>query len=241
MFVRVSVAMAVYNGEEYLREQIDSIINQLRSDDELVISYNDSTDDTWGIIKAYAINEEKIKLFKCNNVGVIANFNNAIENSKGKYIFLADQDDVWYPHKIETVVRYFENSDALAIVHNTEIVNKDLIPINESLFEVRKAKVGLIKNILKNSYQGCCLAFKSELVPYICPIPKNVPMHDQWIGLNSEIYGNVFFINEKLIAYRRHDKNVSPNKLKLLQKLINRFNLLLELVKRLYTSRPKNI
>lgn len=232
MTIRVSVAMAVFNGEKYLRSQIDSIIGQLGSNDELIISYNKSSDNTWNIINTYAEKIKNIKIYTCLNTGVIANFNNAIKNCNGKYIFLADQDDIWSQDKIETVVSAFENSSAITILHNTEIVKTDLEKTGQSLFELRNAKAGIVKNILKNSYQGCCMAFKAELVPYIYPIPLNVPMHDQYIGLISERIGKVILINEKLILYRRHNTNASSDKSNLLTKIINRWRITKRILKR---------
>lgn len=237
MSVRVSVAMAVYNGEKHLEDQLNSIITQLNTDDELVISYNDSSDNTWNILRNYSEIEERIKLLKCKESGVISNFNNAIENCSGEYIFLADQDDVWYPDKIEKCIYVMESNDATTAMHDTEIVNKDLELIGQSLFVTRNAKIGFLKNILQNSYQGCCMVFKAELVPYICPIPKHVPMHDQWIGLVSEYYGKVVLINEKLIAYRRHDSNVTSSQLSISKKIMNRTNLIKILISRILINK----
>ncbi|MEW5568651.1 glycosyltransferase family 2 protein [Rossellomorea marisflavi] len=232
MSVRVSVAMAVYNGENYIKEQIDSILFQLKPSDELVISYNDSTDNTLNILQEYSIKEAQIKIFHCMEKGIIENFNNAISNCIGEYIFLADQDDVWNINKVETIVKAFQSTNATTIMHNTEIVNKDLKTTGQSLFKSRNAKIGLYKNIMQNSYQGCCMAFKSELKSLICPIPTNIPMHDQWIGLISEYFGTVVMIKSKLILYRRHDDNASPKGLNIAKKLSNRMVLVKELFHR---------
>lgn len=90
-----SIAMAVFNGAKYIDQQIQSIIPQLKLDDELVISYDLSTDSTLDIIKSYAANDSRIKIFINENPGLFNNFENALRNCKNDYIFISDQDDIW--------------------------------------------------------------------------------------------------------------------------------------------------
>lgn len=201
---RVSVAMAVYNGGKYLNEQMGSIINQLTSDDELVVSDNMSTDDSREIILSYFKTYPNIRIVECREPGIIPNFENAIRSCYGKYIFLADQDDVWKPSKIDIVLKEFEESEADLILHNCDYVDENLVPLHKTLFRDRHAKPGFHRNLLYNAYQGCCMAFKRELSPLICPIPRDIAMHDQWIGLLAEKTGVVDFFDERLILYRRH-------------------------------------
>ena len=92
---KISVAMAVYNGSKYIRQQIDSILPQLREGDELIISYDESQDDTLEIIRTYERKDARVKVFTDPGSGVTDNFNNAISHCTGDYIFLSDQDDVW--------------------------------------------------------------------------------------------------------------------------------------------------
>lgn len=98
----ISVCIATYNGEKYLKEQLDSIIPQLTAQDELIISDDGSKDTTMEIIKRYAANDSRIKVYKGPGKGVIANFEFAINQTQGEFIFLADQDDVWLPEKVQT-------------------------------------------------------------------------------------------------------------------------------------------
>lgn len=203
----ISVAMATYNGEKYIKEQLDSILKQLKEFDEIVISDDGSSDNTINIINSYK--DKRIKLINGPKLGVKKNFENAIKNCNNKFIFLADQDDIWVNNKVEIVLNYFIKEKADLIVHDCDVVNEKLEVIDESFYKYRKSKKGILKNIMKNSYIGCCMAFKSSFKDKILPIPNNIEMHDQWIGLKTEKYGRVLFINEKLIHYRRHDSNVS--------------------------------
>lgn len=204
---KISVAMAVFNGEKYLKDQISSILVQLKENDELVISVDESSDNSFEILKQLSKKDNRIKLIKGPNSGVIKNFENAILNCRGDYIFLSDQDDLWVKDKISKVKDVFKNENVDLILHDAKVADKDLNVIYDSFFKLRKSKPGILKNMFKNSYIGCCTAFKSELKKKILPFPKSIPMHDQWIGLIAEKYGKVKFLKEPLIIYRRHEQN----------------------------------
>lgn len=205
---RCSIVMATYNGEKYIKEQIDSILENMTDEDELIISDDDSTDNTTEIIKAYK--DKRIKLIDGPRKGVKQNFANAIEEAQGQYIFLTDQDDIWMGNKLELVLKEFENNNVSVVIHDAEVIDENLQVIIPSFFEYRNSGKGVWKNIYKNTYIGCCMAFKADLKKYILPIPNNIEMHDQWIGILGETKGNgSLFLKEKLIQYRRHSNNVS--------------------------------
>lgn len=207
--MKVSVAMATYNGEKYIAQQIDSILNNLRKNDELIISDDGSTDDTVKIIKKFISKDRRVKYVEGPKKGVKLNFDNAIRNCTGDYIFLSDQDDVWMPNKVSTVLKTFQDNDCSLVVHNAKMVDASLEDIGMTLYEFRNSGAGILKNIIKNSYVGCCMAFDAKLKDKILPIPGNIEMHDQWIGILCEKYGKSIFINNFLIQYRRHGNNVS--------------------------------
>ena len=214
---RVSIAMATYNGEKYLKEQIDSILLNMSVNDELVISDDGSNDGTLQIIKNYADKDNRIKFLKGPKMGIKQNFANAIKYSSGKYIFLSDQDDVWTSNKIEKVLDAFIMNKCTCVLHNAEIVDENLISWTQTFFEFRKSKIGYFQNIIKNSYIGCCMA-----------------MHDQWIGLISEKFGKNILVNDCLIKYRRHTENFSEmthHSVSIMMR--NRYNLIIELKNRL--------
>lgn len=219
MDVNVSVAMAVYNGEAYIREQIETIISQLNSNDELVISYNKSTDRTWEIIQEYSKNDNRIRCCYCEKRGIINNFENALLKTRGNYIFMCDQDDIWAPKKVELMVEALQENNVVLAMHNCEYIDAKGKHIDGDLFERRNAKPGLIKNLIRNSYQGSCMAFKRFLLSDIIPIPKDIAMHDQWIGLIAEKKGLVKLVDEPLIKYRRHSNAASDINVKALKKV----------------------
>lgn len=204
-----SIVMATYNGERYLKEQLDSIFINMNKDDELIISDDGSTDNTLKIIKEYQKKDKRIKLYDGPRLGVKQNFANAIQKASGKYIFLADQDDVWASNKMKQIKRIFKEEKCLVVVHNADIVDSDLKELNKTFFEFRNSGSGIIKNIWKNTYIGCCMAFSASLKDKILPIPNDIEMHDQWIGLIGEKYGKSVFLDDCLIKYRRHESNLS--------------------------------
>lgn len=210
----VSVAMAVYNGEKFIREQIDSILKQLNVDDELVISYNESTDNSLEIIEKYQLSDNRVRVIKCEKKGVIYNFENALLHCKNDIIFLADQDDVWNDEKIKIVLSYFIEDKVSAVIHNKTYVNNNLKVIKEySTKEIKDFRYVNKKSIIyKNLVQGSCLAFRKRILKKVLPFPKKIPMHDSWIGMIACDFGKVIYINKKLLLYRIHENNLAPKK-----------------------------
>ena len=226
--MNVSVAMATYNGEKYIRQQVDSILSQLDSEDELVISDDHSSDGTLSIIEQYMKEDPRVKLFMNEESGVISNFDNALKHTRNDIIFLSDQDDIWKPEKVKTVKAYYEkNPKVQMIMSDITVVDNDLNTTIDSFYEFRGSRSGVIKNIIKNSYIGCAMSFRRELKEQILPIPRNVPMHDMWIGLVADLNKSALLIPEKLIYYRRHDANVTSveNTSSLKEKILWRFQI----------------
>lgn len=230
----ISVAMATFNGEKYIGEQLDSILSQLNSDDELIISDDGSLDNTLNIIGDYKKRFPQISLIKGPGLGVKKNFENAIRNCSGKYIFLSDQDDIWCSNKVSRVLEEFERNDCSCILHDCLIFDSNSgLSIYDSFFDWRNSKLGIFNNVIKNSFIGCCMAFSSEIKELILPIPDDIEMHDQWIGIIGEYYSKVIMIKDKLIRYRRHDNNFSKMHHHNIFKMIkNRFILIYRLITR---------
>lgn len=200
--MKVSVCLASYNGEKYIKEQLMSILPQLGESDELIISDDGSKDETIKIIES--IEDPRIKLIhNKDRHGCIGNFENALKSATGDYIFLSDQDDVWLSGKYQEVCSLLENNDL--VVTDSYITGDQLNILENSFFKYFKSGKGLIKNIIRSSYYGSCMAFNSRILNLSLPFPNTKEIgHDLWIGLVSEMSGKVLFYPKPLLLYRRH-------------------------------------
>ncbi len=208
--MRISVALAYYRGEQYIKEQLQSILPQLSLQDEVVISIDDITESGKTLLRSIQEGDDRIRIIRGPGKGVVRNFDRAIKACRGDIIFLSDQDDIWTPNKVERVVEAFDDPETSAVLHNASMIDGQGNLLHEpTLFEFRGTKTGLLKNLIRNCYVGCCMAFRKNLVSLICPIPKEMYMHDYWIGMAAEKTGKVVMIEEPLIYYRRHGFNVT--------------------------------
>lgn len=221
--MRVSVAMAVYCGGAYLCEQIESILPQLGADDELVVSLDCADTESEATLAPY-LADPHLRCVRATERGVLANFENALRHCQGEYLFLCDQDDVWTPDKVAQVLDCFEKTDAMLILHDAKVVDGQLHTLHESFFAHRGVRHGTWKNWWRNSYMGCCMAFRRALLDVALPFPKTVPMHDQWLGMLAEQKKKAVFLNKTLLLWRRHGKNASQTHHASLSKMI-RFRL----------------
>lgn len=206
--VRISVCMASFNGEKFIAEQILSILEQLGDNDELIISDDSSTDSTPQIIEQLQQNDSRI-IFLPRNLfhNPVYNFENALKKARGKYIFLSDQDDIWLPGKVTRMLDLLENN--LLVVHDAIVTDENKMVIAQSYFALRKAKSGFWHNLYINSFTGCCMAFKSDLLRLALPFPDKLKFHDQWLGLLAERYSQTCFLYEPFLLFRRHNLNFS--------------------------------
>jgi glycosyltransferase involved in cell wall biosynthesis len=195
--VKISVCIATFNGEKYIRQQLESILHQLADTDEIIISDDSSIDNTIEVIEG--LNDPRIKILKNQN------FENALKHSSGDIIFLSDQDDVWVENKVDVMMQHLNSYDL--IVCDCYITNADLKVIEESMFKINRSGTGLLRNTVKNAYLGCCMAFNRKVLMKSLPFPKDIPMHDIWLGMVANAFYKVSFLPRKLVYYRRHDAN----------------------------------
>jgi len=204
----ISVCMAVFNGERYLKEQLQSILVQMENDDEVIIVDDCSRDGSVNLIRQF--NDPRIVLRQnAVNCGPSAAFACAISLAKGKYILISDQDDIWKPFKVATICRIFDTSASLVVVSDAHVVDANRNIVCESLFVLRGSRPGFWRNLYRNGFVGCCMAMRSEAKSFLFPFPINVGLHDEWIGLCSSLGGRVNFTPDKLIDYRRHGANAT--------------------------------
>ena len=205
----ISVCIATYNGEIFIREQIDSILRQLSSDYEIIVSDDGSTDGTISIINS--IDDKRIRVIEGpRKQSPTSNFECALKASKGDYIFMSDQDDVWKPNKVKICMEWLQRYDC--VVSDAEVTDSSLNPLYSSLYAIMQVRQGRIYNtIWKNGYTGCCMAFRRNVLEASLPFPKDIPMHDIWIGNVAAYKYNVKFIPDTLIYFRRHEDTTSCN------------------------------
>lgn len=207
----ISVVMTTYNGRKYISEQIDSILMQLDTEDELIISDNGSTDGTIQYLNQISAQDCRIRFtVYTDEKGVIANLNQALAQAEGNLIFLADQDDIWLEGRVAFNKNIFEQDETLLLLQtNVEIIEHEGNRTGITFFDLRNCGTGIFKNFWKNTWQGCNMVFRRSLLEIVLPIPRRIPMHDIWIGLLSELTGNVQMDQQVLGLYRRHDANQS--------------------------------
>lgn len=207
---KISVAMTTYNGEKYLREQLDSLYSQTLQPNEIIVVDDCSTDSTPQILEEYHQNKGLIYIINDKNLGVNKNFEKAISLCHGDYIALCDQDDVWLPNKIEITykkIREIENNQPALVSSNKIDVDKDL-----NILSYPSSKVDsnhFSTTLLGHHSQGCTLMMNRKLVSCILPIPEDSKMiFDIYIGLTAAMIGYKYNLSESLIYYRRHEDNV---------------------------------
>lgn len=209
----VSVVMAVYNGQQFLRAQVESVLAELRPGDELIIIDDASTDASLALLKG--ISSPALQIYtNPSNFGVIGSFERGLQIAAHEFIFLCDQDDVWLPGKRAAFVSAFERDPRTSVVvSDAQLIDASGIVTAPSFMATRGGFRGnILSTLVRNRYLGCAMALRRELLIAALPIPRSVPMHDMWFGALGSILGRVHYIPVPLLQYRRHGGNVSPSR-----------------------------
>jgi glycosyltransferase involved in cell wall biosynthesis len=206
--IKISVAIATFNGAKYLAEQLKSIACQTVLPDEVIICDDNSTDSTLDIIKCFQrVSPFAIKLFKNNKaLGCKGNFERALARTTGDLVFLSDQDDYWYPEKIDTVARFMgKHCQCLLVMNDCDLTDSDLKFLGHTKLESLK----LFNFDQRHFVMGCTMAIHRRLVNKALPFPKGDITHDQWIALLAMALDSKVILPVALQKYRRHGDNVS--------------------------------
>lgn len=210
----ISIALASYNGEKYISEQIDSILAQTYQDFELIICDDCSTDNTWQILEEYAQRDNRIKIFRNEkNLGFKKNFEKAILLCKGDYVALSDQDDIWTENHLEVLLQNIGKKSLSC--GNSLLVDSEGNSTNSKLNE----NEGLLyfddsKYIYRSMLNGNCLQGANMLMPLgfakkCIPIPSGVPYHDAWFAACACLDNGINYSFEIINKYRQHGGNIT--------------------------------
>jgi glycosyltransferase involved in cell wall biosynthesis len=230
---KISVAIATYNGARFIEEQLASIAHQSRPVDEVVIADDCSSDET--VLLAERAAEQlglRLNLLRGSaRLGVVGNFQRAMLACRGELVFLSDQDDIWYSHKVEAIVAEFSgHPDLLAVFTDAVVVDERRNCLHESLLalsrlssaERAKIRAGNTFAVLmtRNLATGATMAIRSNALHLALPVPDGW-YHDEWIALALSLAGRVGLIDEPLIEYRQHHANTigAPRPTSLTKKL----------------------
>ena len=214
---KIDILLPTYNGEKYVEEQIDSILNQTYKNINLIISDDCSKDNTRNILKKYEKKDKRITLYlQEKNMGVVKNIEFLLKQVKSNYFMLADQDDVWLEEKISKSMETLKSQNADLVFGDLEVVDKDLKTIYPSFGDfmllnrkIKKCINSYKLNYLYNCVTGCTILSKKKYIEKILPLPtySKALIHDHWIPLMVSLDGKLAYMPEKYIKYRQHGDN----------------------------------
>ncbi len=206
--MRISIALASYNGERFIAEQLASFLRQTRLPDEVVISDDGSTDRTLEIVEAFRKSAPfDVKVIRAEgNQGFVANFNRALEGTSGDLVFLSDQDDVWFANKLAMVeAKAHSEADAFVLMSDAALTDEHLMDVGVTkLAQIRGSGLPLTRFAM-----GCCAAIRREFLDLVMPIPGDFESHDVWLVKIADGIGRKCVIDDVLQYYRRHGNNIS--------------------------------
>jgi glycosyltransferase involved in cell wall biosynthesis len=204
----ISVVLSTYNGSEYIKEQLDSVLAQTYPNIEIVIRDDGSKDDTVEVLLEYQKTNENIRIIiNEENLGYIKSFERAMRLSKGNFIALCDQDDFWLPEKLQLL---YENiDDHLLIYHDSELVDSNLNSYGIYFSDKKRMRSfdSCLVFVTDNCIPGHTTLIKRKLLDLAVPFPATIP-HDHWLAFIAAMNGGVKFLDKPLVKYRNHDTNV---------------------------------
>lgn len=228
---KIEILMATYNGEKYISEQIDSIINQTYKNWRLLIRDDGSKDKTLEILKKYKKKDERINILRDTkgNLGFVKNFEELLKNSSEEFIMFSDQDDYWLENKIEIYINELskfseEERKKPLLLHSNSFVCDENLNIKKKEFVNSKVAGQYEENSYFFAYivQGSTALVNKELIDIGLPFLKNVVLHDRYFHLLAEFLGKRIFINKSLIKYRQHGGNEIGAKGSIIKKILKK-------------------
>ena len=227
--MKVQVLMSTYNGEKYIREQIDSILNQKGIEVNLLIRDDGSSDNTVKIIQEYAGKDSRVTVYSGANLKSAKSFFELVAKAgNADYYAFSDQDDVWALDKIEAAVKTLstkDNTKPLLYYCNMKVVDENLNFFY--LLHAHNKRTDYRYSVLTEYYAAGCTMVFNEAAQELCSnhIPQGNIMHDTWMEVLCQFFGTVYYDPNAYIFYRQHRNNVigvSTSKLQRIQRMISR-------------------
>jgi glycosyltransferase involved in cell wall biosynthesis len=208
----ISIVMCTYNGEKYLRKQLDSIINQTYKPIELIIVDDCSSDETSVILEEYKASHDYIEFYiNEKNLGFNKNFERGLSLTTGSYIAISDQDDIWYPEKLEQL--YPHIGPNLLIFSNSELIDeKDNLLGRQLLGELALSLLSYRSVLIYNFVTGHTILMKRDLLQLALPFPHD-GYYDWWLGFIALKAHKLTYLNKVLTKYRIHEESIIRQKI----------------------------
>ena len=218
--VKVAVVVCTYNGEKFLAEQLQSILDQTHPPDGIIVSDDGSSDSTLDVVEEFSSRDSGAKRpqwtvqSRKKPLGVAGNFASALKKAQGDFVALADQDDVWEPNRVEKGLARFR--DGVLLVHSDATLIDEAGQPTGSLMSALRLTGGERRSLLsgnaldallrRNLVTGATTMIRASLLQQALPIPEGW-VHDEWLGLVAAMKGGVVFSEESLVRYRQHGSN----------------------------------
>ena len=234
------ILISSHNGEEFIKLQLESIINQSYKNWKMKIADDCSNDKTIKIIQEYSKKDKRIAFYKNKQrLGPLLSFYNLLQKSNSDYVIFCDQDDIWFPNKLETLFKFILKSNKKIVfgLHNGEFLVPETNSVkfqnkyikNKEIIFTKKPKLSFLNLIFSNKVIGCMSFGNCNLLKKIInkkpPINKGIFL-DYWIALNVSLKYKIEFVDENLFQYRRHINTATLSKRGIFEKIKTRFILI---------------
>lgn len=213
----VSIALATYNGERFLRQQLESLLAQTYGNFEIVITDDGSTDSTWSILEEYAKKDSRVFFSKSDRErGFINNFTGAILKCKGEIVFLCDQDDIWYPEKSARHVACYKDKKVLWAYNKVRLIDAQEVPMGTMTDTwpgyYTRSRRWILNYVWGSCILGCTTSYRASAIKKFLPPDAHASAHDSWLQM-ALWPSEPAEVDEVLQDYRVHGNNASDFKL----------------------------
>lgn len=214
---QVHIVLAAYNGEQYLREQIDSVLAQTYENITVEVCDDGSTDGTAAIIREYEARDKRVKLhMNPHNLGYVKNFLEGVKRCTAPYVMLCDQDDIWQADKVEKTLRAMQQTEKRRhgepVLIFTDALRFDSETGEELGFFHKTShldvkKVDTAHLFMENKCIGCTMMMNQAILPYLEELPEEIRVHDWWLALICSHFGTIEYVPQVTLRYRQHAGN----------------------------------